>query len=166
MVAEKLCIGVITSAHGIRGLVRIKPFTDKPENVAAYGPVMLKSGQVFEISYRGMNKGTVLACLDGIASRDAAETLRGEEIFIDKAMLPELATDSIYQTDLIGRIVEDPTYGEIGIVNAVFDFGGGALLEVRRPENTLVLLPFGNTELLEITDDRIRLGVDPVWLEE
>lgn len=163
---DRVCLGVITSPHGVRGMVKVKPFTEDATSVGAYGPVTLEDGRQFKVDVRSLNKGMVLAALNGITSREDAEALRGEAIYVDRDRLPEPEADSVYQADLIGLIVADPALGEIGRVSAVFDFGAGAMLEVKRRGAKPVLIPFGGAHRFDITEDRIDLTVDPVWLEE
>ncbi|CAI8449447.1 MAG: 16S rRNA processing protein RimM [SAR116 cluster bacterium MED-G04] len=166
MADERVCLGVITSAHGVRGMVKIKPFTETPGDVAAYGPVTLDSGKQLTITVKSLNKGMVLAAIDGVDSREAADDLRGAAFHVERSALPEPDEDSIYQADLIGRRVEDPSLGPIGEVIGVHDFGAGSMLEVKRPDASPVLIPFGGDNRMELLDGLIRLSVNPVWLEE
>jgi len=171
MAEQKICLGAIASPHGVRGMVRIKPFTGEPENIGAYGPVTLADGRRFAIAVRSMAKGMVLATLEGITSREQAEELKGEQIFIDRNCLPEPAAEEIYHADLIGRRVGDPALGDIGVIAGIHDFGAGSMLEVRRPEGKPVLLPFGgaNPLLVEAAadgEDLVTLTIDPAWLDD
>ena len=72
----KICVGVVVGAHGVKGAVRIKPFTERPEAVAAYGPVSDEAGlRRFEVTVLGQARGVVTAQLSGVADRTVAETL-------------------------------------------------------------------------------------------
>jgi len=169
MATRKVCLGAIASPHGVRGMVRIKPFTEKPENIGAYGPVSLADGRRFSLSVRSVAKGMVLASLDGVASREEAEGLKGEKIFVDRDCLPETGGEEIYHADLIGREVHDPALGLIGTITGIYDFGAGTVLEVRRQKGGAVILPFPETNPFEVEpgeDGPVTLTVDPVWLED
>jgi 16S rRNA processing protein RimM len=62
----KICVGVVVGAQGIKGAVRIKPFTARPEAVAAYGPVTDEAGaRRFEVKIVGQARGVVTAQLPG-----------------------------------------------------------------------------------------------------
>ena len=87
-------------------MVKIKPFTATPEAVAAYGPVWLEDGRRLKVEVKSMAKGLVLARLDGIASREDAEAIKGMSLYIARDALPETATDEVYQIDLIGCSVD------------------------------------------------------------
>ena len=166
MAGERVCVGVITSPHGVRGMVRIKPFTEDPKGVAAYGPVSLEDGTEYEIEARNLNKGQVLAVLEGVSDRDMAEGLKGKALYVGRSALPKLGENSVYQADLVGRTVVDPERGTVGTVLGVQDYGAGAMLEVGREGLDSALVPFGGDNPAEIDGDTIRLSVDPVWLEE
>lgn len=166
MDGEKVCLGAVASPHGVRGMVRIKPFTERPKDIASYGPVTLADGRSFELQVQGISKGLVLVKLEGVTSRDDAEALKGERIYVMRAQLPAPGDDEVYQGDLIGLDLHDPEKGHIGRVIAVFDFGGGAMLEVKRNEGKPVLVPFGDAHPMTIDDRGITLAVDQAWLED
>jgi 16S rRNA processing protein RimM len=73
----------------------------------------------------------LIASIDGIADRNAAEALQGVRLYVARSRLPELtAGDEFYQADLVGLRVEDPQGRVVGAVTAVHDFGAGDLLEI------------------------------------
>ncbi len=150
---RKVCIAVISGPHGVRGLVRLRSFTADPKAVSTYRPVTDLSGQrSFAIELLSASKGQWLARIDGVGDRDAAESLRGQQLFVDRAQLPALeGDDEFYHTDLIGLAVEDETGKPIGTVRAVHDFGAGDVLEISRPEAGTVTLPF-TREIVPIVD--------------
>lgn len=166
MADARVCIGVITAPHGVRGMVKIKPFTARPEDIAAYGPVTLDHGQQVKIVVKSIAKGLVLAQLDKVTDRETAETLKGCSLHVDRTMLPDPGEDEIYQHDLIGATVADHKTGPIGAVTGVYDFGAGEMLEVSRPGGKSVLIPFGGDRGITLEAGRITLDVDPVWLED
>ncbi|XDZ65689.1 ribosome maturation factor RimM [Alphaproteobacteria bacterium LSUCC0684] len=171
MVARKVCLGAIASPHGVRGMVRIKPFTEEAENIGAYGPVSLADGRRFSLSVRSVAKGMVLASLEGISSRDDAEGLKGELIYVDQDALPDPLAEEIYHADLIGRMLVDPSLGVIGRITGVYDFGAGSMLEVQRDKGRPVIIPFPETNPIspgmdDAGDEIVTLKVDPVWLED
>ena len=133
---ERVCLGVIAGAHGVRGLVKIKSFTEVPEDVAAYGPVTDETGgRRFTITVKGRVKGSVLAALEGVADRDQAQALHGQQLFVPRDALPVPdEEETYYQADLIGLAAEDPDGRSLGRVVAVQNFGAGDLLEVLGPD--------------------------------
>ena len=91
---RRVCVGVITGAHGVRGAVRVKSFTADPEDVARYGPLEDESGER-RLSLRviGTAKGVLLAAHRGVADRDRAERLRGLRLYLPRAALPPPADE-------------------------------------------------------------------------
>ena len=58
---KRLCVGIVTGPHGIRGAVRLKSFTAEPADIGAYGPVSDESGgRRFTLRIQGMVKGAVI----------------------------------------------------------------------------------------------------------
>ncbi len=138
-----VCIGAVADAHGVRGDVKIKPFTAKPKDVAAYGPVLDVDGmRAFDISLVGEVKGAVVARLAGVSSRDGAEALKGLRLHVPRERLPNVDEDEFYHADLIGLAAVSADGQDMGIVNALYDFGAGDLIEIRQLSGELILLPF------------------------
>lgn len=149
----RVCLGVVTGAHGVRGLVKVKAFTELPEGVAAYGPVETKDGsRRFAIEAKGMIKDLVLCRLEGIDDRDTAEALRGTELYVPRERLPEPDEDEEgwYHADLVELRVVGEDGRAYGHVAAVLNFGAGDLLEIA-PEGG------GETVLMGFTVDNVRL---------
>lgn len=163
---DQVVLGAFASTHGVRGLIKVKPFTDDPLAIAAYGPVLLPDGRSVKITAQGMTKGLVLTSVDGVNSREDADALRGKSFSVSRDKLPPANQDEVYQADLIGCAVHDPELGMVGTVMAIFDFGGGEMLDVKRQHGKSVLLPFGGNNAFSLEDGIITMKVDPVWLED
>src|SRR6266851_3202456 len=100
---KRVCLGVITGAHGVRGAVRVKSFTAEPADVARYGPLEDESGErQFKLSVTGSAKGVLIARLPGVDDRDRAATLRGLRLYLPRNTLPPPGENEYYHTDLIG----------------------------------------------------------------
>ncbi len=159
----RVCLGAVVGVHGVRGTVRIKPFTEDPEAVAAYGPVQDESGRhSYRLKVHGLHKGVVLAAVEGVEDRDAALALKGARLYVDRAALPEVTEeDTFYHADLIGLPVEDTGGRSLGRVAAVHDFGAGDLLEVETAEGESRVLPFTRAVVPVVDLDEGRIVVDP-----
>ena len=159
-----VCLGVVVGAHGVRGLVRVKSFTEAPEGVAAYGPVETKDGRRFAIEAKGMVKDLVLCRLEGIADRDEADALRGTELHVPRARLPETDGDEEgwYHADLAGCQAVGADGRVYGRVVGVQNFGAGDLLEIA-PEagGETVLMGFTDENVLEVDIHGRRIVIDP-----
>jgi len=159
----RVCLGVIVGVHGVRGVVRIKPFTDDPEAVGDYGPVADESGRhSYTLTVHGMHKGTVLADIAGVADRDAALALKGTRLYVPRDALPAVDDDeTFYHADLIGLGVVDRAGTDLGRVVAVQAFGAGDLLEIAASDGTEWLLEFTRATVPEVDLDRGRIVADP-----
>ena len=145
--AERVLLGRIGPAHGLKGEVVVHSFTEAPEDIAAYGPLLTGDGDrrlqldVVRVSDKG-----VIARIAGVADRTAAEAFKGTELWIERARLPPPPEGEFYYTDLVGLEAVSPDGQPVGTVVAVQNYGAGDLLEVR-------LQGSRRTELLPFTDD-------------
>lgn len=140
---KRVCVGIITGAHGVRGAVRLKSFTADPADIAHYGPLEDETGErQFRLRLVGSGRGALIATVAGIADRDRAEALRGLRLYLPRAALPPAGDEEFYHADLISlaAVLVDGT--ALGRVRAVHDFGAGDTLEIERPEGPPVMVPF------------------------
>jgi 16S rRNA processing protein RimM len=93
---QRILLGRIAGAHGIRGEVLIHAFTQAPESICAYGTRSDASGgRAFKIRLvRVTPKGCALPM---IGDRTAAEALKGVELHVDRARLPAAAEGEFYR---------------------------------------------------------------------
>jgi 16S rRNA processing protein RimM len=136
-------VGAIGGAFGVQGEVRLKSFCATPEDIAAYGPLYTEDGQrKFTVRLTRPVAGGLGARLSGVATKEAADALRGATLWVDRARLPRLPDDEFYHADLIGLAVQDTGGAPIGTVTAVHNHGAGDILEIRAPDGRSLLLPF------------------------
>ena len=141
--AKRLCVGIVTGPHGVRGGVRVKSFTADPSDLDAYGPVSDETGtRRFAVRVTGMVKGVVLAELQGVDDRNAAEALKGLHLYVDRDQLPPADEEEFYHADLLGLSarLEDGT--ELGRVTGLYDFGAGDSVEITNPKGQVIMVPF------------------------
>lgn len=136
-------IGRIAAAHGIRGEVRIRCFTEIPEDIGAYGPLTDSRGRSFALEDVRPAKGPfVVARLDGVRDRDAAEALAGIDLYISRDRLPPPDDEEWYYADLVGLTAVDPGGRTRGTVIAVHDFGAGDVVEIAPASGKPFMVPF------------------------
>jgi 16S rRNA processing protein RimM len=159
---KRVCVGVVTGAHGLRGLVRIRPYTDTAEDVAAYGPVTSEDGtRSFELEVRNRTgKGQVLVHIDGVDDRTGAEALKGLKFFVSRDMLPAAEDDEFYHADLLGLAVVGQDGGTVGTVRAVENFGAGDMLEINDTRGGVSTIPFTLAAVPEVDVKAGRVVVD------
>ncbi len=148
-----LCLGVITGAHGIKGEVKIKTFTESPGAIAIYGALHTRSGGAsYRIDRYRVAKDLVIASLEGVTDRNAAEALKGTELCVRRKSLPELEdSNEFYHADLIGLRVELGDGSVFGSVVALLNFGAGDIIEIAPEGNKeTVLFPFTRKTVPEV----------------
>lgn len=150
--AADILLGAVIGAHGLKGEVKVKTFTETPERLGAYGPLHAKDGRTFVVaSVRTTAADSGVARFGGVDDRDAAEALRGLELFVARAALPETEAEEFYHADLVGLRVEDEADRLIGHVRGIHNFGAGDVLDIERPDGSEALLPF-TREFVPVVD--------------
>jgi 16S rRNA processing protein RimM len=143
--APRICVAQIGAPHGVRGEVKIWPFTADPLSVGTYGPLETEDGAArFEIEMLRAAKDHLVARLKGVTDRDAAARLTNTKLFVARERLPDTADDDeFYHADLIGLAVVDEHGNALGSIAALHNFGAGDLVEVKPAQGaSTVLLPF------------------------
>jgi 16S rRNA processing protein RimM len=126
-------VGVIGAAHGLRGEVRLKSYTEDPMALGDYGPLRLPDGRLMRVKVlRLVRDDLVIARLEGIADRTAAEQLTGLPLSLDRTALPALEDeDEFYHADLVGLKAVDAQGEVLGHIVGLFNYGAGDMLEIR-----------------------------------
>ena len=166
---DHVCVGAIAAAHGIKGEVKIKAFTVDPKSVGAYGPLLDESGQrSFALSnVRPTGESTVIARVEGVGDRNAAEALRGLRLYAPRAALPATDEGEYYHHDLIGleaALVSGEAFGKVvGLDN----FGAGDVIEIEHDGETVVL-PFTDETVptVDLAAGRVVIVLPEGWDDE
>lgn len=128
---NQINMGRIGAAHGIKGSLRIKSYTQNPLDLGAYGPLNDEQGNVYTIKNIRPQKTMVIVRFKEVTSRDIAETLNGIELFVAQDKIPANEDEeSFYIKDLVGMDVLDEAGTPIGKIIDVPNFGAGDLLEI------------------------------------
>ena len=141
----RICVARIGGAHGVRGEVKLWPFTQDPMAVLHYGPLSTKDGaRQFEVARARVAKDHLVAALKGVATREDAERVNGIELYIAREKLPATEADEYYHADLIGLNAINAQGETIGKVLAIHNFGAGDIIEIAPAQGSSLLLPFTN----------------------
>jgi 16S rRNA processing protein RimM len=116
---DRLVIGEVLKPQGIRGELKVKTFTDAPEDVKAFGTVYIDNTPYKILSFRVGNDGAAYMGLRGIPYRNAAELFRGKKLEGERDDAPELEEGRYYIVDIIGLSCETETGEVLGIVKDV-----------------------------------------------
>jgi 16S rRNA processing protein RimM len=158
----RVCIAQIGAAHGVRGEVRLKPFTEDPLAVTRYGALTSEDGkQRFEIEAVRPAKDVLVARLKGVTDRDAAEALKNIRLYVAREKLPAPEADEFYHADLVGLTARKQNGETVGIVKAVHNFGAGDLLEIEPPSGATIMLPFNKTTVPTVDIAAKKIVVEP-----
>jgi 16S rRNA processing protein RimM len=127
-------VGAIAGAFGVKGEVRLRAFTEKKDGVIAYGPLYGEDGKVVlkPKNWRQLKDGVAVVAPE-VKSREQAEKMKGQKLFVPRSNLPATAEDEFYVVDLLGSKAEALDGTVLGDIVAVWTFGAGDIIEYRPP---------------------------------
>lgn len=160
MTEKRVALATVAGAHGVKGEVRLKLFTDSAAGLAPYEKVYVGGTERRLLNVRDGGKAAI-ARFEGVADRSAAEALRGSLVEVDRSALPPLEEGEYYHSDLVGLDCVDREGQSIGTVSAIENFGAGDLLEIALTNGRKSLIPFRDG-IADLDDGRIVL--DPEFL--
>ena len=101
---QRVCVAQIGAAHGLKGEVRLRSFTQEPTDFATYGPLETEDGsRQLEVEEARFAKDHFVASFKGVDDRNAAEALRNVNLYVAREKLPAVAEDdTFYHADLVG----------------------------------------------------------------
>ncbi len=138
-------MGRIAAAHGIRGLVKIQPFTEYVDSLLDYPKWWIghEHGPWREVDV-GQSEAhgkTLVAQLPDCPDRTAAEKLKGLLVAVPRSSLPQQEEGEYYWTDLIGLVVVNGAGVTLGTVANLLETGANDVLSVRGDSGE-ILIPF------------------------
>lgn len=151
---RNVLIAAVIGAHGLKGEVKLKLFAAEPMR---YPVLHAKDGRVFTLKDM---RGDV-ARLAEISDRNAAEELKGLELFVAREALPAAAENEYYHADLIGLAAMDQEDRVIGTVKAIHNYGAGDIIEIARGEGDTLMLPFARdfVPLVDLAGGRVVVAI-------
>jgi 16S rRNA processing protein RimM len=166
MKRDMVLVGVITGAHGVRGEVKLRSFTADPGSIASYSPLETAQGARVEIARLRPQKDGFIANLKGVTDRNAAEAMKGIELFVPRQRLLEPDEHEVYVHDLIGLAVHLADGSLLGEVVDVADYGAGNLIDVRvEGRKDTVLIPFADQYVRQVDGERIVVDLPEGFLD-
>lgn len=116
---ERLVIGEVLKPQGIRGEIKVKTYTDSPEDVKKFGSVYIDGAAYKILSFRVDGNGAAYLGLRGVPDRNAAELLRGKKIEGDREDAPALEEGQYYIVDMIGLSCVSEEGEELGTLKNI-----------------------------------------------
>lgn len=159
---KRILIGKVTSAHGIKGDVKVLCYASDSDLLFNEDGVFTdeKSDQRITLIRKSEPKANLfIVNIKGTTDRNKAETLRGLSFYIDRDALPELE-DGIYHSDIEGMDVVSNEGKAMGKVIRVQNFGAGDLLEIQGKKESYYL-PFAAPYLVSVDTDAKRIIMNP-----
>jgi len=128
-------MGRVAAPYGVRGWMKVLPFTDAPEALLGFAAWRMtmrdeREAREFRLVEGRAHGGALVAKVEGIDSPEAAALLRGSTVEVARAALPEAGEDEVYLADLPGCAVVTTAGAALGTIEAVDDFGAHPVLRV------------------------------------
>lgn len=159
---DYVLIGKIIKSHGLKGEVKVFPFSGCPENFNNYTTVVLadpESGafRSYTVNRARVQGDIVILLFEGVTHRDNADMLAGHQLWLSKGDFPQLAPDEYYWFQLEGMRVYTEDGRELGGVTSIFNNGAQDVLVVTGGEREF-LIPV-TEEIIQRQDDEKRILV-------
>ena len=153
-------IGSFVGVHGIKGEVKLKSFTEIPENIFSFKEIFIEtSDDPIKLNFVRKFKQIFVCKIENVLTRSDAENFKGLKLFVLRESLPNLTDDEFYHSDLLGFEVHNLNRENFGKVISLKDFGAGLLAEVKKNKKTFYV-PIGKSFLKEINYKIKRIILD------
>ena len=154
-------MGRVRAPHGLKGWIKIQPFTQELEGLLNYPEWWLGGEgqwQQHRISESAVHGSMVVARLEGFTDRDAAAGLRGRDVAVPRAAMPENREGEFYWNDLLGIEVAQRNSAKLGLVTRILETGANTVLVVQGDKEFLV--PFIHDVIVNVDLKARKLIVD------
>lgn len=155
---DSVKLGKITAPVGIKGEVRVYPYTDEPTRFSTIQKLNV-DGVSFHVEKVRYLKNMVVLKLSGINSRNDAEQMRGKELSIEKELLWDIPEDTYFIKDLLGCSIvsEDDVF--IGTLSDVIQNKAQDLYEITKEDGRTFLIPAVKEFVIRVDTQNKRIVV-------
>ena len=160
-------MGRVLSSHGVKGWLKLRPFSGSPDALLAYRSWWLAARdgnwRKFEVLEARTHGDLVLAQLDGLKGREEADALRGASVGVPRASLPEPASGEVYLTDVVGLEVVNREGASLGRVTGLVETGAHPVLQVAKGTQLQRLIPLvpAHVDAIDLAGGRIVVDWQP-----
>ncbi len=166
---ELVLLGKITKPHGIRGEVKVYPYSGEPGDFSRFATILLAADENAEpVAYRikqaRVQKNCALLQLEGCETRNDAEQLVQSLLYVYEEDLPELAEGEYYLRELEGKQIVTDDGRVLGRVSGIQNNGAQELARITDGKNEYVI-PLVPEFLVSIGKDEVRVSLPPGLLE-
>lgn len=157
-------MGVFSSPHGVRGQIKLRSFTEFPEDIVSYSPLLDKQGNSYSLTIEGEAGDMLIVSVAGFGDRNSAEKLKNIKLYTPRTSLPKLQKGEYYHEDLIGLSIFTRDGHPFGEILSVHDFGAGTLVNIRLISGNEEYMPFNPTVFPEVDIVMRRAVIDPPFI--
>jgi 16S rRNA processing protein RimM len=147
-----IVMGRVRAPFGVRGWIKVQPYSGQPDRLLDYDEWWLKQGDAWvghRVCEAAQHGPVLIALLDGVKDRNEAATLKGRDVAIPRSRLPEPKEGEHYWIDLIGLQVENRTGVHLGTVRRLLETGANNVVLVVEGERD-TLIPFVEGVILKV----------------
>lgn len=156
-------IGIIANTYGLKGEVKVKPFTDFVDLRFKKGnTIYVACGEEYKavkIKHKREHKGLVYLSFAGYDHINLIEAWKGCDLYIPKQDLHELESDEIYFYELKGCEVTCRKYGDLGVVTQVLETGANTVIRVQKDQQQ-ILIPYVKAFIKEVYKEEKKIIVE------
>lgn len=156
-------MGRVVAAQGLQGWVKVQAFTEHLDALIDYDTWQLgndaQTWREYKVIECKPHTKVLVAKLEGVSDRTAAENCKGLLIAVPRSSLPKVADEEYYWSDLIGLSVVNLENEELGVVDNMLDMGANDILCVRNDKGE-ILIPFLSHVVQQVSLDEKQIRVD------
>ncbi len=162
---DYILVGRVVKPHGLKGEVKIIPFSGDPFNFSLFTDLLLvapdnQDEALYRVSHSRVQKKTAIVALDEIQNRNESELLAGYEVWARIDELPDLAEDEYYWHDLKGMQVALENGRQLGVVTNLLAGGAHDILVITG-KGREYMIPAVNEFIIKIDYEAGKVVVDP-----
>jgi 16S rRNA processing protein RimM len=148
-------VGTVIEAYGIRGALKIRPFSNDPVALLSAKEIWLTGLRLpqmrdFSVYKAKEHSGSVILELVGLTDREIALSFKSATVLIPRSKFPPLDDNEYYWTDLMGAEVHNQQNELIGIVKEIVDNSAQTVLIISEDEKKQHLIPFVQSFIIEV----------------
>jgi len=166
---ERFIIGLVGAPFGVKGFVKVRPLSGEIDHLLKLQSVVInKDGKEKLLNIEENNPAPpgIHLKFEGIDSPEAAKTLNGAQLIVNREQATPLEEGEFYIEDLKGLPVYAVTGEIIGQILDIIEGGGGNLVEIKLANGEKRLVPFRKEFFHEISPENGRIVLDNLWILE
>ena len=166
---EKFVVGIVGSPFGVKGFVKVRPLSGEIEHLLKLQSVTVtKDGKekLLQIEEINPSPPNVLIHFKGIDTPEAAKTLNGAQLLVDRSQAAPLAEGEFYIEDLKGLQIISGSGEQIGIITDIIEGGGGELVEIKLTDSETRLVPLRKEFFPDISPENCKIVLENLWILE